>query len=200
MEPVIVVVAKPDAPSPAKSHWILYLLSLNFVFFVYHCMTEDYSHTGDFVFFFLAYVAYGVYLPVYGLNCLAENNPTHTFVVWQSSFSVCHLMYALFNVVLYYNYEDMCRECMDVFLAGHDACETLWMDSVTEITLDKCMQLPDEETLWCKHSVGILVSLVGLLTSYKVSRVEPKTSTVEAIQVSDPEVIAQILEQRVDNV
>lgn len=200
MEPVIVVTGKPDTPSRFKSYWIQYLLALNFLFFVYHCMMEDYSRTHDFIFLFMAYALYGVYLPVYGLICLSKNKPPIIFVVWQCGLSTFHLLSSLLTIVLYYNYEEMCRDCLDVFRAGHEVCETTWADNAISIQLDKCMRLPDEDTFLCKHSAAILVSVVGIITSYKVSRADKKTTTVEAIQISDPEVIAQILEQHVENV
>lgn len=158
-------------------------------------MSEDYSQTRDFVFFFMTYALYGVYLPVYGLKCLSENKSTHLFVVWQGGLSAFHLLSSLFAIVLYYNYHEMCYDCSAVFRAGHEACETTWMTNDITIELDKCVHLPDEDTFLCKHSAAILVSILGIITSYKVSRPDKKTTTVEAIQVSDPEVIAQILEQ-----
>lgn len=200
MEPVIVVTGKPVMPSRFKSYWIQYLLVLNFMFFVYHCMTEDYSRTHDFIFLFMSYALYGIYLPVYGLKCLSEKKSTHLFEYWQCVLSTFHLLISLLTVILYYNYKDMCHECLDVFRAGHEECETTWMSNDITIELDKCMSLPDEDTFLCKYILGILVSLVGIITSYKVSKVEKKTSTVEAIQVSDPQVLAQILEQHVENV
>lgn len=200
MEPVIVVTGKPDTPSRLKTYWIQYLLALNFLYFVYHCVTEDYSRTYDFIFLFMAYALYGIYLPMYGLMCLSKNKPPFVFVMWQSGISSLHLMSSLFTIVLYYNYEQMCHDCLDVFQTGHEVCETMWVDNPITIDLDKCMRLPDEDTFLCKHSIAILVSVVGIITSYKVSRVDKKTTTVEAIRVSDPEVIAQILEQHEEHV
>lgn len=200
MEPVIVVTGKPATPNRYKSYWIQYLLAFNFGYFVYYCMAEDYSQTYDFVFFFMTYALYGVYLPAYGLKCLSENKPTDIFVVWQCGLSTFHLMTSLFTIITYYNYEKLCRDCLDVFRAGHEVCETTWMTNDITIELDNCLQLPDEDAFLCKHSLAILVSLVGIMTTYKVSRVERNTNTVEAIQVSDPAVLAQILEQYVENV
>jgi hypothetical protein len=200
MEPVIVVTGKPTVPSAAKAQWIQYLMTLNFMFFVYHCLTEDYSRTYDFVFVFGMYAVYGAYLPAHGLHCLIEHTSTHLFVVWQSALSTFHLMFSIFNLVMYYNYEQMCHDCVDVFRDGQDVCETVWADTSIQVELAKCMQLPDEETVLCKHIASILLSLVGIMTAYKVSRVESTTSTVEAIRVSDPEVIAQILERHEESV
>lgn len=200
MEPVIIVTGKPVAPSAAKAQWIQTLMTLNFMFFVYHCLTEDYSRTYDFIFVFAVYAVYGAYLPAYALHCLIEHKSTYLFVVWQSALSTFHLMFSIFNLVLYYNYEQMCHNCLDVFMDGQEVCETVWADTSIQVELAKCMHLPDEKTVMCKQSVSILLSFVGILAAYKVSRVESKTSTVEAIQVSDPEVIAQILDQCVENV
>ena len=194
MEPVIVVTGKPAAASASKIHWIKYLMVLNFMLFVYHCTIEDYSHTNDFVFFFMTYALYGIYLPLYGLRCLSENKPPVLFVAWQFGLSAFHLMSSIFVIVLYYGYEQMCRECLDVFKSGHETCETTWLDNPTEVQLDKCMEMPDEDSFLTKHGAATLVSLVGIITAYKVSKADKKTTTVEAVQVTDPEIIAQILE------
>jgi hypothetical protein len=195
MEPIIVVSGiKTKSPNKIKILWIEYLIFMNSLFYFYKLFTNDYSKTSDFVLLTFFYILIGLYLPMYGRKCIQKNKNSTKFTIWQGFVSTYQLMTYCGNVVVYYTVNNLCHQCLDIFSAGHEKCTVQWANNDVNLSVNQCFQIPNERDFMINKCIYIFLSIIGIITAIKVS-INKKEDIVEAIQITDPVVIDQILNQ-----
>ena len=195
MEPIIVVSGKQSTlPQKNKILWIDYLIFMNTLFYMYTLVMNDYSRTSDFVIFSIFYGLIGLYLPLYGRKCLEENKSTNVFTTCQGVLSAYHFLIHCGNIAVFYTFNNLCHKCLDTFKTGEENCKVEWAHNNINLNVHKCFQMPNEDDFMFDECLYILIAIIGMVVTLKVS-VNKKEDIVEAIQVSDPEIISRVLMQ-----
>lgn len=171
-EPQLIIVNGVPVKSRSEiTHkWTCALFFANLVYFIYQC--NIYHERNQLLTVSFSFLVCGVYLPHYGYAAVQKNrkNAIRFFTIILSMLSLLGMVSALSSIGFYYELNDMCDDCGDVFEDGDQDCNVSFVkNEVLYITADECSEMPPKITFITQHALELFVNIIGMITACTVS-------------------------------